>query len=61
MFRENCSSFFVLHWKKWEDVRNEAVGKFLRLMEMAGAVSPGLFGTRMGRILDCVAELSVCL
>lgn len=59
MFRENCSFFFVLHWKKWEDVRNEAIGKFVTQMEMARAISPGLFGTRMGRILDCMAELSL--
>lgn len=31
--------------------------KFVRLMETTGAVNPGLFGTRRGRLLDCVAEL----
>lgn len=54
--------FFFLCYagRSREGVRNEAVDKFIRLMEMAGAISPGLFGTRMSRILDCVAE-SVCL
>lgn len=46
----------MLHSKKWEDVRNEAVYKFVRPMEMVGAVCPGLLGTRMGRILDTAAE-----
>lgn len=27
MFTDNGSSFFVLHWKKWEDVRNEGIDK----------------------------------
>lgn len=60
MFTESGSFFFVLHWKKREDVRNEAIDKFVRLMGMAGALSPGFFGAGVGRILKCIAE-SICL
>lgn len=46
------------HWKKWEDVRSGPADTFVRLMETAGAASSGLFGTRLGRTLGCVAEAS---
>lgn len=59
MFTDNGSSFFVLHWKKWENVRNEAIDTFVRLMGMAGALSPGSFGAGVGRILECIAKASV--
>lgn len=46
MFTKNCSPFLV-----WEVGRCQ-IDKFVRLMEMAGAINSDLFGTRMGRILD---------
>lgn len=39
VFTDNGYSFFMLHWRKWEDVRNEAIDKFVRLMGIAGAKS----------------------
>lgn len=35
-----------------EEVGRCQIDKFVRLMEMAGAINSDLFGTRMGRILD---------
>lgn len=57
VFTEYYSSgFLALRWKKWEDVRNEALNKLVTRVAMAGAVSPAFFGTRTGRTLDCIAE-----